>query len=299
MSRARIFRRISTSAVLPAALVGAVAVAGLGGSLTTGAQHESLGGHIQLANATTPTDGMTFDMTNASPDQYGAIINFLRGRGGGTALYQSIRLTRTSDDYFPLSLQVGQNQVTLIFNARNMYVTGWFNETTRHYVRLGAGPATMPGQSGTTDNRNWLNYNDMERAAQTDRGSQGITLRTIQSAVTDLTSGNWRDNARALLVLTQAFAEGSRYDFISYRIGQAMRNNGIFYAGSSSLVNGGSGAISLTSLDLENNWGGLSQAVENATQHHFPINYQIGSGSFTTMQAIDEQLAMALYIKMD
>ncbi|MFM9613549.1 ribosome-inactivating family protein [Streptomyces sp. V2] len=298
MSRARIFRRLSTSAVLPAALVGAVALAGLGGNLATGAQHRSLGGHVQLASATAPTDGMTFDMTNVTPDQYDAIINFLRDRGGGWNIYQSIRVTRTSDDYFPLTLQVGGNRVTLIFNARNMYVTGWVNEANGHYVRLGAGPKTVPWQRGTTDDRNWLNYSDMERAAQIDRGSQGITMRTIQSAVTDLANGNWRDSARALLLLTQAFAEGSRYDFISYRIGHAMRNNGIFYAGSSSMVNGGSGALSLTALDLENNWGGLSQAVENATQNHFPVNYQIGSGSFTTMQAIDEQLAMALYIKM-
>ncbi|KFF96700.1 hypothetical protein IQ62_34910 [Streptomyces scabiei] len=299
MSRAHIFRRLSTSAVLSAAVAGAVALAGLGGNLATGAQHQSLGGHVQLANASTPTDGMTFDMTNASPDQYDAIINFLRERGGGWSLYHSIRMTRTSDDYFPLTLQVGRNRVTLIFNARNMYVTGWFNENTRQYIRLGHGPGSLPGQNGPTQNRNWLNYNDMERAGQIDRGSQGITMGSIRGAITDLANANWRDSARGLLVLTQAFAEGARYDFISYRIGRAMRNNGIFYAGSSSTVFGGSGAVTLTALDLENNWGPLSQAVENSTQNHFPINYQIGSGSFTTMQAIDEQLAMALYIKMD
>ncbi|MGC9537378.1 ribosome-inactivating family protein [Streptomyces sp. UG1] len=298
MSRAHIFRRLSASAVLPAALAGAVLVAGVGGDLTTGAQHQSLGGHVQLASATAPTDGMSFDMTNADADRYDAIINFLRGRGGGWSLYQSIRVTRTSDDYFPLTLSVGRSRVTLIFNARNMYVTGWFNEVTRHYIRLNEGPGSLPGQNGATENRNWLNYNDMERAGQIDRGSQGITMGSIQGAISDLANGNWRDSARGLLVLVQALSEGARYDFISYRITHAMRNNGIFYAGASSNVNGGSGALSLTALDLENNWGPLSQAVENATQNHFPVNYQIGSGAFTTMQAIDEQLAMALYIKM-
>nr|WP_159059428.1 hypothetical protein [Streptomyces antibioticus] len=39
MSRAHIFRRLSASAVPPAAL------AGLGGNLTTGVQRQSLGGH--------------------------------------------------------------------------------------------------------------------------------------------------------------------------------------------------------------------------------------------------------------
>ncbi|WP_180303439.1 ribosome-inactivating family protein [Streptomyces sp. JV178] len=298
MSRAHIFRRLSTSAVLPAALVGAVALAGLGGNLTTGAQHQSLGGHVQLANATTPTDGMSFDMTNADANRYDAIINFLRQRGGGSALYQSIRMTRTGNDYFPLTLQVGRTRVTLVFNARNMYVTGWFNENTRQYIRLNEGPGSLPGQSGPTQNRNWLNYGDMERAGQIDRGSQGITMGSIRGAITDVANANWRDSARGLLVLTQAFAEGARYDFISYRIGQAMRSNGIFHAGSSSTVNGGSRPVTLTALDLENNWGPLSQAVENSTHNHFPVNYRIGDGAFTTMQAIDEQLAMALYIKM-
>ncbi|WP_020135994.1 ribosome-inactivating family protein [Streptomyces sp. 351MFTsu5.1] len=299
MSRAHIFRRLSTSAVLSAAVAGAVAFAGLGGNLTTGAQHQSLGGHVQLANATTPTDGMTFDMASATPDQYDAIINFIRERGGGWSIYNSIRVTRTSDDYFPVTLQNNGNRVTLIFNARNLYVTGWYNENTHTYIRLGTGPQTMPGQRGDTQNRNWLNYTNMESAGQVDRGSLSITLGSIRNAVTDLANGNWRDSARGLLVLTQALSEGARFDFISYRIGHAMRNNGSFYAGSSSAVNGGGRSLTLTALDLENNWGGLSQAAENATQHGYPLNYQIGDGAFTTMQALDEQLALALYIKMD
>lgn len=78
-----------------------------------------------------------------------------------------------------------------------------------------------------------------------------------------------------------------------------MRNHGTFYAGSSSWVNGGSSGVELTGLDLENNWGGLSQAVENATRRGWPVDYEIANGQhLTTMQAIDEQLAMALYIKM-
>ncbi|AZQ36289.1 hypothetical protein EJ357_24865 [Streptomyces cyaneochromogenes] len=299
MSRAHIFRRLSTSAVLPAALAGAVALAGLGGTLTTGAQHQSLGGHVQLAAENYPTDGMSFDMTNADADQYDAIINFLRERGGGWTLYQSIRLTKDKNDYFPLTLRVGQTAVTLIFNARNGYVTGWFNEQTRRYVRLNdEGPGEMAGQVGTTGNRPWLNYTDMERVAGVGRGDLGITLGSIQGSISDLAGSNNSDQARALLVLIQALSEGARFDFISYRIGRAMRSFSTFYAGSSSVINGGSGAVQLTSLDLENNWGGLSQAAENATQNHFPLNYQIGSGSITSMQALDEQLAMALYIKM-
>ncbi|MFF0087198.1 ribosome-inactivating family protein [Streptomyces canus] len=125
----------------------------------------------------------------------------------------------------------------------------------------------------------------------------GITMGSIQGAITDLAGSNSRDQARALLVVVQAFAEGARYDFISYRVGQAMRNSGIFYAGSSSTVSGnGSGQdeFQVTGLQLENNWENLSNAATNSTQNHTSPNCPIGNGRFTTMQAIDAQLAVAL-----
>ncbi|MEV5958494.1 ribosome-inactivating family protein [Streptomyces sp. NPDC051987] len=298
MSRAHIFRRLSTSAVLSAALAGAVALAGLGGNLTTGAQHQKLGGHVELAADTYPSDGMSFEMTDVDADQYDSIISFLRERSQSWRLYNNIVLTRTSDDYFPLTLRVGGSQITLIINARNLYVTGWQNDNTGVYYRLGAGPAELQGQNGRTEERKWLNYTQLEQQAGVDRGSLGITMGAIQGSISDLARSNSQDQARALLVLIQAFSEGARYDFISYRVGQAMRNHSTFYAGSQSWVNGGSGAVYLSALDLENNWAGLSQAVENSTHNGYPVDYQIGNGHFTSMQAIDEQLAMALYLKM-
>ncbi|GLP64877.1 hypothetical protein TUSST3_14970 [Streptomyces sp. TUS-ST3] len=304
MSRAHLIRRIGTSAVLPAALAGAVLVAGMGGDLTAGAQRQSLGGHVQLANALVPTDGFSYALRDTNGDgaagMYNGIINDIRGRLRGSRLYNNIVLTQGGNDFFDVTLAVGNgdNAITLIFNARNLYVTGWRNDRTGVYYRMGAGPSTVPGQVGDTQERNWLNYSAMERAAQTDRGNLGITMGSIQGAITDLaTSGNNRDVARAMLILVQAFAEGARYDFISYRVGQAIRNSGIFYAGSSSTVSGnGSGQdeFQVTGLELENNWETLSNAAMNATQNHTSPNVQIGSGRFTTMQAIDAQLAVAL-----
>ncbi|MFF4362856.1 ribosome-inactivating family protein [Streptomyces sp. NPDC001351] len=148
-------------------------------------------------------------------------------------------MTKNDNDYFPLTLRLGQTAITLIFNGRNGYVTGWFNEQTRQYVRLDTGPVAYEGQAG--QNRNWFNYNDMERAAGVDRGTVGITMGAIQGSISDLARGNSQDQARALLVLVQAFSEGARFDFISYRISQAMRYHSTFYAGSPSVINGAVG----------------------------------------------------------
>ncbi|MFF7950246.1 ribosome-inactivating family protein [Streptomyces griseorubiginosus] len=300
MSRAHLFRRISTSAVLPAALASAVLVAGMGGNLTTGAQHTTLGTHVRLANAVVPTDGFSYDLnglagSNAA-NTYNQVISDIRGRLRSGNQWGSIARTERSNDFFDVTFAVGQNSVTLIFNARNLYVTGWRNNRTGAYVRLGEGPNNLPGQNGATDNRNWLNYTDMERAGQVDRSTQGITMGSIQSAVSDLSGTNWRDQARALLVLVQAFAEGARYDFISYRIQRAMRNSDIFYSGTWDAVssNGWGDEFHVSAVQLENNWEALSNAVQNYTQNHTAINFAIGDGRFTTISAIDAQLAVLL-----
>ncbi|MEW2306938.1 ribosome-inactivating family protein [Streptomyces sp. NPDC006655] len=300
MSRAHLIRRISTSAVLPATLASAVLVAGMGGSLATGAQHTTLGGNVRLANAVVPTDGFSYDLTglygNNAADAYNGVIRDIRGRLRSGNQYGNIVRTERGDDYFDVTFAVGQNSITLVFNARNLYVTGWRNNRTGTYIRLGEGPGSLPGQNGATQNRNWLNYSDMEQAGQIDRSTQGITMGSIQGAVSDVANGNWRDSARGLLVLVQAFAEGARYDFISYRIQQAMRNSGIWYSGSWDTVssNGWGDEFHVTGLALENSWEPLSNAVQDYTDRHIPVNFAIGDGRFTTIAALDAQMAVSL-----
>ncbi|MFC8363327.1 ribosome-inactivating family protein [Streptomyces griseorubiginosus] len=300
MSRAHLFRRISTSAVLPAALASAVLVAGMGGNLTTGAQHTTLGANVRLANALVPTDGFSYDLTGLAgsnaANTYNQVIRDIRGRLRSGNQYGSIARTERGNDFFDVTFAVGQNSITLVFNARNLYVKGWRNNRTGQYVRLGDdAPQNLPGQNGATQNRNWLNYTDLERAGQVDRSTQGITMGSIQSAVSDLSGSNWRDQARALLVLVQAFAEGARYDFISYRIQQAMRNSGIWYSGTwDTVTSNGVDTFHVNGLALENNWESLSNAVQNYTDRHTPVNFAIGDGRFTTIGAIDAQLAVSL-----
>ncbi|MEU6195050.1 hypothetical protein [Streptomyces sp. NPDC047061] len=50
----------------------------------------------------------------------------------------------------------------------------------------------------------------------------------------------------------------------------------------------------MSGLDFENDWSALSQAAQRSTQNGTAPNVRVGSGSLTTMSAIDAQLALAL-----
>ncbi|MFE0256849.1 ribosome-inactivating family protein [Streptomyces sp. NPDC059010] len=305
MSRFPAIRNLSTTAVASAALV-AVTVAGVSG-LTSGNHPSPLGSQVQLVGEHVPTDGMSYDMNvgvhKDFAKRYDAIINDIRGRLRGTHLYGNIILTRPVNDYFPVTLAMGGSQVTLVINARDLYVVGWRNDATNTYWRLNAGPSAYGGAHPRSID--WVNYNDMERAAGVSRDSLGISMGAIQGAISDLGSHNsttaGRNEARSLLILTQAIAEGARFDFISYRLGQAIRGGYRWFPGTSSRIssNGSSGSgIDVTGIDFENNWDGLSRAAQNATRNGTHPNYPIGDGHLWTLAAIDAQLAVAHHLSL-
>ncbi|MCH5671495.1 ribosome-inactivating family protein [Streptomyces gilvus] len=303
MPRSHVLRSLGTKTVLAAALA-AAAVTAVGTSGLPAAHHTSTTGQIQLAGAAQPTDGVSYSLATGVhrdfADRYDAIINDIRGRLRGTRLYGNIILTRNTDDYFSVTLGFTRAQVTLVINARNLYITGWRNDTTNVYYRLNEGPR-LPAVSDTR-NLPWVNYTDMERAAGHDRGSIGISMSSIQAAIRNLGGQNDISNstrAEGLLVLTQAFAEAARFDFISYRVGQAIRGGTSWYAGASSTVsrngsNSGGSMIDVTGVQFENNWQRLSNAARNSTNNHTTPHVSIGDGTLDTMSALDAQLAVAL-----
>ncbi|MDX3309171.1 ribosome-inactivating family protein [Streptomyces sp. NPDC054884] len=305
MSRINVFRKLRASTVVPAALVGALAVTGLSG-LTAGHQASSTGGQVQLVNETVPTDGMSYDLTTGVhkdlAHRYDSIIRDIRGRVRGTPLYGGTVLTRNRTDYFPVTLAMGRNQITLVLDARNLYVVGWRNDGTNVYYRMGAGPATYAGAHPV--NLSWLNYSNMEKKAGIGRDSLGISLSSIQGSISDLgnlhSQAAGRDQARAMLILTQAFAEGARFDFISSRVSEAIRGGHSYYPGTTSTISSdgsSSSRFNVTGMDFENNWGGLSDALQAATHNHTAPHYPIGEGFLSTLAAIDAQLAVALWHK--
>ncbi|WP_427919232.1 ribosome-inactivating family protein [Streptomyces sp. cg40] len=290
------FQKAAIPAVLGALLV--TGVSELAPSAPSG-----LGG-IQLAAADRATDGMSYNLSMSNQAQfanaYDNLIGAIRGRVHSVRLYGNVSLTRNVDDYFGITLASGSSTVTLVMNARNLYVVGWWNMSTNVYYRLGEGP-TMPVAAGSSQNRNWLSYSQMENAAGANRVNVPIELSTIQRSIEDLGgrgSTPQSSQARALMILVQTLSEGARFDFISYRISQAIRGGRNWTAGQTDFVSGdgssSSQGIGVTGADLENNWSTLSTAVVSATQNATQPNVQIGGGRFTTLAAIDAQLAIAL-----
>lgn len=290
-------RTAAVSAAAGSALL--VAVAGTSGQTAT---HSTALGQTQLVNATQPTDGMSYDMSPTDwgqfADRYSAVINDIRGRLRTTPLYGNMRLSQRTNDFFPVTLAMGRSQITLVINARNLYVVGWRNDGTNTYYRLNEGPGTYG--SARTVNLPWLNYNDMESAAGTSRANLNISMGTLQGSLSTLGSLNNvsnSDRARSLLIVTQAIAEGARFDFISYRVDNAMRHGSNWNPSFSTTVssNGASSStIDVTGLDLENNWARLSDAAIAAVNDGRPPHVRIGSGYLDTLSAIDAQVAIAL-----
>ncbi|MEU9960563.1 ribosome-inactivating family protein [Streptomyces sp. NPDC050982] len=290
-------RTTAVSAAVGSALL--IAVAGTNGQTAT---HSTALGQTQLVSSTTPTDGMSYDMSTTDwgqfADRYSAVINDIRNRLRTTPLYGNMRLSQRTNDYFPVTLAMGRSQITLVINARNLYVVGWRNEGTNTYYRLNEGPGTFG--TARTVNLPWLNYNDMEAAAGTSRANLNISMGTLQGSISTLGSLNNisnSDRARSLLIVTQAIAEGARFDFISYRIDGVMRRGNSWNPSVSSTVssNGASSStINVTGLDLENNWARLSDSVVAALNDGRPPHVRIGSGYLDTLSAIDAQVAIAL-----
>ncbi|MDX3581875.1 ribosome-inactivating family protein [Streptomyces europaeiscabiei] len=301
MPRSQMLSRFRPSTVIPAVLVGALAVTSVNGLATT--QHTSLDHKIETVAKDKATDGFSYDLTTGVHSdfakRYSAILADIRGRLRASHLYGSMTLTRDATDYFPVTLAFGRNSITLVFNTRDLYVVGWRNDGTNEYYRLGEGPATY-GIAHTTQLPRWLNYNGIESAAGIGRGDLGISMSAIQGSINDLGNLNvtsaGRDQARALLILVQAFSEGARFDLISSHIHDAITHGTSYHTGTSSRVStdGNSNhAMSVTGLDLENNWDGLSREAQEATDNHRAVNYAIAGGAFFTLAAIDAVLAVA------
>ncbi|MGW0580948.1 ribosome-inactivating family protein [Streptomyces sp. NPDC002920] len=299
-------RRLGTTALLPALLAGAVLFADA--SAPSSPAHHNLGG-IQTVASDRVTDGHSFDMSTSDPaefkSRYDAVITEIRRRAGTTQIYGNIRLTAASNDYFDITLaNRAGDQTSLVFNTRDMYVVGYRNLGENRYYRFSGPSNPYPGAvpPGNVRQRNWLNYADMERAANTNRGSLQISQAAIRDAITNIGNVNPASEqfqARSVLTLVEAFAEGARFDYISYNLGRALGRGTSWRAGETSQIssngsNSGGSMITVSGLDFENNWSTISRAAESSARNGTPPNARVGSGSLTTLSAIDAQLALAL-----
>ncbi|MET7481152.1 ribosome-inactivating family protein [Streptomyces sp. NPDC005648] len=200
-----------------------------------------------------------------------------------------------SSDYFAVHLQdrPGTPQLDLVMNASNLYVVGFYDHDSHVYYRMGAGPENPIGPEARP-NDSWIrsgHYTDLSRLAnQGQRGpafsrpDQTISLRDIRGSIEALRddSSDVATDARAITRLITAFAEAARFDYISYRIQQAI--------GGSYSWNLGTVGTSFT-----NNWAALSNYLRDRLRDHAAnVPFHVAQGFILyTVADVARQLGVA------
>ncbi|MFF5965206.1 ribosome-inactivating family protein [Streptomyces collinus] len=317
-----ITRRIGVTMVLPAVLAGGLVVAGQhspsAGSAAAGPV--SLG-HIQKVDAQTTTNNIVANFNSGSPTSwvstYNSVIAQIRNRATRGTLREGIlnEVPANNDDYFAVHFQegVGNPQVSVVFNAANMYVVGYYNHARGEYIRMGAGPDRLDGAT-TVNNfltRTDYTYLESRNIGNFDRGTPNLGIGALSSAIDTLAdrrplrsvpATQLEAQARAITTIIQMFSEGARFDFISANIARAAQNGQGFTAATVVPI-AGNGADpgqgnptvgTVTAIDFENDWARLSQYVRGILITGGAVNFAVGQFlRFTTVQGIANQLAIS------
>ncbi|MFC8520175.1 ribosome-inactivating family protein [Streptomyces sp. NPDC057257] len=307
-----IIRRLGVSMAVPAALVGAVYLAGP----ETAAPARL--GSVQLAASNTISDNITANFNSSSATSwtstYNSVISQIRSRVSNGSLREGILRERASnvDDYFAVHFQAGTgtSQVSIVFNAANLYVVGYYNHATNTYVRLGSGPTNPVGAATVrSDFLRQGDYSYLERTGGFDRSNQSLGLGAFYSAMSALRDSHalgsvqatqTANQAQAITTMIQMFAEGARFDFISSNIASHTLDGTAFTAGTGIQVRGDGGnpnelgfTASVSAVDWETVWAQLSRYVRDRLNDGAAFSFRVGASLvLTTMQAAANQLAV-------
>ncbi|WP_216590019.1 ribosome-inactivating family protein [Streptomyces brasiliscabiei] len=310
------FRRLAASVALPTLLAGAVLAGGVaapshsaGKPVTIQAQNV---GKEQVTNDTSgPIDLTITDSGPSTQRAYNAVINQIRQRVADTRTYRgqdgrtysrshlvngviAERPSNATADYFAVHLQArpGTSQISLVLNASNLYVVGFYDHGSRIYYRLGdSGPVNPIGSGVRQTNSAYINsghYQDLTRMANEQRGvfdraDQAIGLTSIRQAIDTLRDSHTSraQDAGALTLLITSFAEAARFDYISYRIQQAIGGGWTWNLGE-------------TGVALTNSWSSLSSYLRSRADDGASFVFHIGRTMVLyTVADIARQLAVA------
>ncbi|MCZ0997529.1 hypothetical protein O1M63_04295 [Streptomyces mirabilis] len=308
-----VLRRLGVSLAVPAALAGAIYLTGPNPAATT---HDLV--HVQLAAADRTTDNITANFNSGSRftwvNTYNSVISQIRARVTNGSVRDGILRQRPANvnDYFAVHLQagVGTPQLSLVFNAANLYVVGYYNHATNTYVRMGAGPDNpLNAAHVRSDFLRQGDYGYLERVGHFDRSDQNLGMGAFFSALSALRNGRplgsvpatqTTEQARAITTMIQMFAEGARFDFISSNIGSHAREERSFTAGTYVQVRGDGGnanelarTSAVNAVDWENVWAQLSRYIRERMNDGRAFSFAVGGHLILwNMQAAANQLAV-------
>lgn len=240
---------------------------------------------------------------------YISTVERIMRRAAVTPVREGVTETAADDDFFAVPLQTGDDNVQVVFNARDLYVVGFLNTGTNTYYRMGAGPANpFPGAALATPNPLAEGgYDYLQRVGGFDRSTQQINIFALENATVTLGGPNRQDPsrvARAITLIISMFAEGTRFEQIgqgifndllaeeSFVMGILLPAPGTVGETNPTLVNDDDDPV-VSGTELTNNWGTLSRNLLESLQTGVVVTMTIGLAVFTTLEAYVNTLDVA------
>lgn len=309
-------RRFAATMVLPAT-VAAFTVAATLVSSTAPPPVAELGPIVHVASQSIDRNIVAnFNSGSATSwaNTYDSVIRQIRARVSRGTLREGVIDQTNTEDYFGVHFQAGTGtaQATVVFNAANLYVVGYYNHALNTYVRMGLGPHNPVGAAHVRED--FLrrgDYGYLERQAGVSRRDLPLGMGALNGAIITLRTpralgtapiSRTDEQAAAIVTIIQMFAEGARFDFASYNIGESVRRGREFTAGTNIRVsptgntnNGPEPTALVTLMDFETVWAQLSAYLRDFLQHasrafRFAVTETL---VFVTVQAVANQLAVA------
>ncbi|KAI0148180.1 ribosome-inactivating protein [Hypoxylon sp. NC0597] len=194
-----------------------------------------------------------FNIENSDGADYTQFLQGLRDRvaSGDLCYYLPVlsRQSSTPNRWFDVVLRAGDQTVTLRIRRDNLYLDGYRRGSTWYEFQHG-GPSLIPG---ATILRFDGSYTSLQRVADQRREAIPLGQRALVNAVHALADPNVNDQARArqLMVAIQMICESMRFQSINRHLANEWENHS---------------SPPLTLVNLENAWGGLSEALIHAEQ---------------------------------
>ncbi|CAM0878450.1 unnamed protein product [Alopecurus aequalis] len=157
----------------------------------------------------------------------------------------------------------GTGGVTFAIDVTNVYFISYLVGTTRYFFEEAAARADellFTDAMETSPARRSSNYQQLESRAGQSRENIALGLHSLDNAIRTLVTGRPED-ARSFLIIIQMVAESVRYWAIELRVLGSL---------------GGSFQPDSSMLDFENNWGTLSEQIQNSDVFAFQSPVTIG-----------------------
>ncbi|MEU6140085.1 ribosome-inactivating family protein [Streptomyces sp. NPDC047081] len=279
-------RRLLLTAAVPTLVAGAVLVSGVAPAHTAGpsAAAVHLGGHDIELSASSSYPQIHWDVDGGGSSYKSMLQNlaalqlsYTHGRKINVPVGSSSRTVIVTDNtavnsFADIVATSGGQTVHLLVRLSDLYVTGWYYESNgEHYWPLASQNA--PRRTDADIHVNWEgaeNYNRLATLGNIALADVQIGHHGLYQAIHDLRNPEGAGTqavARALLRMIFAVSEGSRFNWISGGVYNALNNGQDF-------------RMTQTGVELVRNWAGISHVLVDHVAHGNASTSSVSTQSF-------------------